>query len=343
MRLPLSLLSLALPWLPADTPAPLLPAVAAELVTVASPAAGRGTTPPDLPRARVIGVSPLGERVPVGEPVRVTLSAPAPADRVTVTLEPDVPTRRHWESPTRLVLAPETRWRGGRAQRVTIELPDEPRVEFGFRTEVPEPRAVVPGEGKRVILTFDDGPQDRRQADRLLDVLREHEARVIFFPTGRWARQRKDWVERAVDEGHWVCNHTFSHRNLTLGLPDDLIRFEIENGAGHGTCRLFRPPLMAIDKRVERIARELGYDVFLWDIDSRDWQDTPAVDVERTVLGQVRPDAVVLLHMHAAGTMEALPSLLPRLRDAGYLLDFQPAAADGGAALELPRPAVPAD
>ncbi len=182
----------------------------------------------------------------------------------------------------------------------------------------------MPGEGKPIVLSFDDAPSYPQQADRLLDVLREHDAKVLFFPVGRWARQRKDWVARAVREGHRVCNHSFSHENLTLpGVTEAKIRSEIEKGASDGNCRWFRPPALGVDGRVERIAKQLGYSIYLWDVDSRDWEDAPAEDVENLVLAGARPGAVVLLHMHAAGTWAALPRLLRRLRAAGYLVTHE--------------------
>jgi hypothetical protein len=86
---------------------------------------------------------------------------------------------------------------------------------------------------------------------------------------------------------------------------------------------------MGYDARVERIAAELGYEIYLWDVDSRDWEGGPAVDVLNTVLRGARPDAVVLFHIHARSTFGVLPEMAQRLREAGYVLSWDPADAPG--------------
>ncbi|MBK8259001.1 MAG: polysaccharide deacetylase family protein [Polyangiaceae bacterium] len=144
---------------------------------------------------------------------------------------------------------------------------------------------------------------------------------AIFFPTGKWAETHPRLVERMVSEGHRICNHTYSHPNLKApNLSDaDVIR-EIKMGAGAGQCSLFRPPMRATDARVERIVRELGYMLYLWDIDSRDWEGIPAEDMVNRVLRRAYPGAVVLFHLHAPETPKALPILIKKLRKAGYVI-----------------------
>lgn len=273
----------------------------------------------------------MGERVALDAPLVVRFEGDIPsAQRWKVAeLEPDVAGDGHWVDGATWSFTPK-RWRQGRPQRVRLHPPGGEPVEWTFRARVPMPLAPVAGEGARLVLSFDDGPNDRRQADRLLDRLKELRIRALFFPSGRWAKTRPDWVARARDEGHRVCNHTFSHVNLTAPwMTDARITDEIARGAGDGECKLFRPPLMGVDARVERVAKTLGYEVYLWDVDSRDWEGGPAEDVLATTLGQARPDAVVLFHIHAEATYQILPPLAERLRQAGYVLSWDPADAPG--------------
>jgi peptidoglycan-N-acetylglucosamine deacetylase len=290
-------------------PAPIEPApVAAPAQSLASP-----------PLA-AIDVSPRGQRVDLDTPVWAELERDADRPQVERSFSIDPPSagRFEWLDARSFRFVPE-RWLPGRVYSVRAG-----GTSWQFRTRIPPPAAIEPGNGRPIVLSFDDGPHDRRQADQLLDLLATHGAKVLFFPTGRWARQREDFVERAARDGHRVCNHTLNHKNLTLpSVTEAEIRFEIQNGASDGRCRYFRPPLLGVDRRVERIARELGYVLYYWDVDSRDWQDTPAEDVENLVLGAARPEAVVLLHMHAAGTLRALPRILERLRGAGYVVTHE--------------------
>ena len=61
--------------------------------------------------------------------------------------------------------------------------------------------------GRRIALTFDDGP-DRRNTPRILDSLREHDQKATFFVLGRQVKERPGLLRRIVKEGHTVGNHT---------------------------------------------------------------------------------------------------------------------------------------
>jgi peptidoglycan/xylan/chitin deacetylase (PgdA/CDA1 family) len=275
-------------------------------------------------------IEPRGERVALDTPLFVRFDAPVPESLRTaaaLSIQPPPAANARFVDDRTLELRPD-RWRAGTVHHIEVSLGGKKLAQAGFRTLYPAPKAVVPGEGNRIVLTFDDGPQDRRQATQLLDLLRELRIKALFFPSGRWIKKRPDFVERARNEGHRICNHTLSHINLTDSfVTEQRIRFEIANGATDGDCRLFRPPLLGIDKRVERIAHELGFELFLWDVDSRDWEGAPAEDIANRVLSLAHPNAIVLFHMHSRATFEALPFIATRLREAGYVLSHDPGDA----------------
>jgi peptidoglycan/xylan/chitin deacetylase (PgdA/CDA1 family) len=106
--------------------------------------------------------------------------------------------------------------------------------------------------------------------------------------------------------GHRVCNHTYSHADLTK-LADAAVRREIAGGVSAG-CNLFRPPYGALDGsgRIVRTANALGYQVQLWDVDTRDWAGTPADAMVTMVRAR---GGVVLMHMHGAHTVQAIRDL----------------------------------
>ncbi|MBE7485483.1 MAG: polysaccharide deacetylase family protein [Polyangiaceae bacterium] len=246
--LALSAVAVALPQASArSAPGPVALAPIAER----APSGGEPAAAP-APVPRVVDVAPAGERVALEAPVIVRFDAAVTPGAVAVELLPDVAGDARWLDDRTFSFTPK-RWRQGRPQRVKVTTAGAEPVEWTFRARVPMPLAPAPGEGSRLILSFDDGPNDRRQADRLLDRLKELSIRALFFPSGRWAKTRPDWVARARDEGHRVCNHTYSHVNLTAPwMTEARITDEIARGAGDGDCKLFRPPLMGVDARVER-------------------------------------------------------------------------------------------
>ncbi|HYG59895.1 MAG TPA: polysaccharide deacetylase family protein, partial [Symbiobacteriaceae bacterium] len=70
-------------------------------------------------------------------------------------------------------------------------------------------------QGKKVVvLTFDDGPSDSGSTASVLDSLKAHNVKAMFFITGYGARNR-DLVERIHKEGHVLGPHSMTHANLS--------------------------------------------------------------------------------------------------------------------------------
>jgi peptidoglycan/xylan/chitin deacetylase (PgdA/CDA1 family) len=155
------------------------------------------------------------------------------------------------------------------------------------------------------VLTFDDcGTSEAIQA--ILSALADRSLHAIFFPTGLCRDQLPWLVPALLAGGHRVCNHTYSHPDLSK-MSSGAIRSEIERGVSIG-CDLFRPPYGAMDRsgRVAGAAASLGYRLQLWDVDTRDWAGTPA----EVMVAMIRArGGVVLMHMHGAHTVEAIRTL----------------------------------
>jgi peptidoglycan-N-acetylglucosamine deacetylase len=142
--------------------------------------------------------------------------------------------------------------------------------------------------GREVLLTFDDGPHPTL-TPKLLDCLKEHEAKGVFFVLGQRvaAPGGKAIVKRAFDEGHRIGNHTFSHPDLTK-LTEDKVRDEIKRtedliGEFLTAHKLFRPPYGAHNARVDTVVRDMGYHMLLWNVDSEDWKKKPDAWIDPSV------------------------------------------------------------
>lgn len=216
------------------------------------------------------------------------------------------------------------------------------RVEDERYDVLPQPYAIqrvagVPGD---VAITFDDGP-DPQWTPRILDVLKAKQAPATFFVIGRNLQASPSLVQRMVNEGHEVGNHTYSHRGYTQGnglalwwqLASTQRLFETLTGR---SMRLFRPPYLGNAEPttpdeltpIEQ-AQSLGYLTVGLHVDSDDWEElSPAQIVQRIMqqLSSATPDhhAQVIL-MHDGGgdrsrTVAALPLLIDTLRTKGYRL-----------------------
>jgi peptidoglycan/xylan/chitin deacetylase (PgdA/CDA1 family) len=182
-----------------------------------------------------------------------------------------------------------------------------------FRTEKPPPPTITGSDDGTIVLTFDD-QGSREQVEAILDVLAENLLKAIFFPVGKWAEQNTELIDRMKAEGHLVGNHTYSHANLTK-LPEEQIRWEIEHGAGQDLLRL---PYGAGNALVESVAADLGYRIYGWNVDPEDWKGGSAQQIVETVIREVKPGSVIVLHLEGKNTAEALKHLIPLLRQMGY-------------------------
>ena len=194
----------------------------------------------------------------------------------------------------------------------------------------------IPGEGRRVALTFDDGPNPRA-TPLILDTLASERVPAAFFVLGKAAERWPELVRRAAAEGHQIGNHGHAHRKLHLRTPPE-IRRDLERGtrAIERACgerpRYFRAPHGYRNPWVTPIARSLGQRTVGWTLGVWD-SDRPGVDeIVRRVLAGVRPGAIVLLHDgdgydpdgDRLQTALALPAIIEGLRGRGYCFERLP-------------------
>lgn len=66
-------------------------------------------------------------------------------------------------------------------------------------------------EGKRVFLTFDDGPS-KSVTPYILDILKKYNIKATFFVLGSRISNNAELLKREYDEGHYIGNHGYSHK-----------------------------------------------------------------------------------------------------------------------------------
>jgi peptidoglycan/xylan/chitin deacetylase (PgdA/CDA1 family) len=85
---------------------------------------------------------------------------------------------------------------------------------------------------------------------------------------------------------------------------------------------LFRPPEGSINDSARLSAKDHGYDIVLWSVDTRDWTGRPTEEIVQEVLSHVQNGSIILLHdsvfAHESHTAQALRQFLPVLREQGY-------------------------
>ena len=183
-----------------------------------------------------------------------------------------------------------------------------------------------PTDHKWIALTFDDNYQ-LDTAFATLAVLTKYQVPATMFVIGHYVDLGPKLAKQIAADGFEVGDHTRSHADCTA-LSKNGLRIEIGNSTDHyrtltgaATVPLFRPPGGSIDQKTCEVAAEKGFRyVVTWDIDTNDWRGRTAAQITETVMSDAHNGAIVLMHMAAKHTAEALPEIVTRLRAEGYEL-----------------------
>jgi peptidoglycan/xylan/chitin deacetylase (PgdA/CDA1 family) len=183
-----------------------------------------------------------------------------------------------------------------------------------------------------VALTFDAGA-DRGFTEQILDTLRDEGVQATFGMTGHWAQENPDLIQRMVDEGHTLINHTTTHRSWTgystgdapltsAERADELKQTEdiVRGIAGVELRPYFRPPYGDYDDSVISDLQADGYSVMvMWTVDTLGWNGYSVDQIVQRALAGAVPGAIYLMHV-GAGSQDAnaLPTVIDQLRAEGY-------------------------
>ncbi|MEW9702602.1 polysaccharide deacetylase family sporulation protein PdaB [Paenibacillus sp. SI8] len=190
-----------------------------------------------------------------------------------------------------------------------------------------EPAAIysVQTDKKLIALTFDISWGDRR-TDPILKVLEDKGVKdATFFLSSPWSKSHPEIVEHIKRDGFEIGSHGNKHDNYST-FSDEEIRKQISTAHGILTelvgkePNLIRMPNGDFDKRVLRIAGDLGYSVVQWDTDSLDWMNIGVDKIIDRVVSRAHPGDIVLMHASDScqQTHEALPVIIDQLRAKGY-------------------------
>jgi peptidoglycan/xylan/chitin deacetylase (PgdA/CDA1 family) len=176
---------------------------------------------------------------------------------------------------------------------------------------------------KVVALTLDDGPHETVTED-VLNLLDEHDARATFFLLGSRAERAPEALLERIAERHELGNHSWEDEFSALVPKAELKARVARTGkilSSFGEVRYFRPGKGWPTPKVLKIAAGERYRCVLGSIypnDVRVRSDRRVVD---SVLDQIRPGAIIILHEGTAERARIVPILrevLAELRDRRY-------------------------
>ncbi len=184
----------------------------------------------------------------------------------------------------------------------------------------------VETEEKRLALSF-DAAAGASDTDALLGILAAHDVKATFFLCGCWIRNHPSEARKIMNAGHEIGNHGDAHLDPVKLSKDELI-MEINQQAAEVQRvlgikqNLYRPAYGSYNTEVIRTVKELGYEAVQWSVDSLDWKNYGAEEIQKRILGhsQLTNGAILLFHNDTNYTAQALDGILTELEKQGYVI-----------------------
>ena len=180
---------------------------------------------------------------------------------------------------------------------------------------------------KTIYLTFDAG-YENGCTPAILDALKKHNAPACFFVVGNYIDTAPALVQRMVDEGHIVGNHTLHHPDMSAIASQEAFAAELDGLAekftaltGQPMQKFYRPPQGKFSEENLKQAQELGYKTIFWSLAYVDWYTDNQPTEEQAfskLVPRIHNGAIVLLHSTSETNARILDELLTRWEEQGY-------------------------
>lgn len=215
----------------------------------------------------------------------------------------------------------------GWGQGVQVDENNRPLSPITFQEKYGKYDAYFIGEDEKVLyLTFDEG-YENGYTPQILDTLKEKQVPAVFFVTLDYVKSQPELIQRMIDEGHVIGNHSDKHpsfpdvsaqrceqeiRNVDQYLADQF---------GYTGMNLFRPPAGEFSERVLAQVQSLGYKTIFWSYAYKDWDPNNQMGADKAlekVNGALHNGAIYLLHAVSKDNAEILGNFIDEARSQGY-------------------------
>ena len=177
------------------------------------------------------------------------------------------------------------------------------------------PQTGLPGEGKYIAWTVDDGA-DPEVVRAYAEFSRRTGTRLTFFINGQYPafRQHRDLLLPLVKSGQLqIANHTYSHAALTSLTDEQIVQEltrndeEIRHLFGVSSKPYFRPPYGYYDARVLEAAASCGFTrPVLWYGSLADSSDISSAEVYAYAEKYALAQHIVIGHLNYRGVVSEL-------------------------------------
>ncbi|KRD11307.1 polysaccharide deacetylase [Flavobacterium sp. Root901] len=175
---------------------------------------------------------------------------------------------------------------------------------------------------KKIALTFDDGPSVYTL--EVLELLKKYNAKATFFCIGKNIETHPEILQKVIDEGHLVGNHSYSHSKFFDFYTEPTIRKELQKTDKllekftSKKINFFRPPYGVTTPSIGRALKITGHKTIGWNIRSLDGGTTNVELILNRIKKRVSPGGIVLLHDTGSHSVLVLEQFLQFLQQNNY-------------------------
>ena len=178
---------------------------------------------------------------------------------------------------------------------------------------------------KVIYLTFDEGYEAGYTA-KILDTLKENDVKATFFITSHYLNTASELVERMINEGHIVGNHTVNHPSMP-SISNEEIEKEIMQlhqavyEKFNYEMKYIRPPKGEFNERTLKKSLELGYKTVMWSFAYCDWDEKKQPSIEyaqKMIIDNFHCGEIMLLHPNSKTNSEVLDTVIKEAKKQGY-------------------------
>ena len=180
-------------------------------------------------------------------------------------------------------------------------------------------------ESKSIYVTFDLGYEAGYTA-KILEVLKENNVPATFFITAHYVNTASDLVQRMIDEGHIIGNHTVNHKSMPniseKELEKELMNLHTSIYEKFGyEMKYMRPPKGEYSESSLNTTVKLGYIPVMWSFAYADWDEAKQPshnDGINKIVDNVHNGEIMLLHATSKTNMEILDNVINQIKNMGY-------------------------
>jgi peptidoglycan-N-acetylmuramic acid deacetylase len=180
-------------------------------------------------------------------------------------------------------------------------------------------------DSKKVYLTFDEG-YEAGYTEQILETLKQNNVTATFFITAHYVNTSSDLVQKMIDEGHIIGNHTVNHKSMpTLSLDqikDEVMTLHTTMYEKFGyEMKYIRPPKGEYSERTIAYCNSLGYTTVMWSFAYDDWDENKQGREDygkKKILDNIHNGAVILLHGTSKDNANILDYCIKEIKNMGY-------------------------